>query len=157
MSLLQIRKELEIFENILIDLLLKRVEYKPTPILNDNYIIDKYNTLIVPFCFGNIECPIELEESIISMLKKRIEYGNKIIKIKYNENKELFNHFKYDDEIINLLRNMYVENEILNRVIDKSKKKGLDKNIMFSLYHDILIPMTIQQELFYYKYFIKSK
>lgn len=156
MSLLQIRKELELFENILIDLLLKRVEYKPTSILNDNYITDKYNNLIVPFCFGNIECPIELEECIISMLKKRIEFGNKIIKVKYHENKELFNNFKYDDEIINILRNEEVEKEVLIRVMDKAKRKGLDKNIIFSLYYDILIPMTIQQELFYYKYVIKT-
>ncbi len=151
-----LRTYLEKYENILINLLSQRINYSPEPILNDNYIIHTYNELIIPYCTGKEKCPIELEQGIIDVMNHRISYGDKVMQIKYNENKNKFNMLKIDDEIINELTNKSVEREILNRVIEKANKTKFDSYIIFKLYRNIIIPKTIERELFYFKNSIKN-
>lgn len=150
MNLNDIRKEIENFEDIFIDLLNKRINFSKTEIINDNEIFKKYNELIMPFFDKNEYCSVDLE--ILNNIEKRILLGNKVIECKYLQNKELFDKLIYETDIENALRNIVIEKQILTRVMDKAKKKGLNYEIIFVLYNDILIPMTIEQEIKHLKY-----
>ena len=72
---------------------------------------------------------------------------------KYKENKELYDKLLDTNDqtgLINVLKNVEVEDRILNRIMEKTIKNGFHKpDIIVDFFKNIIIPMTIQIELEY--------
>ena len=72
---------------------------------------------------------------------------------KYQSNKELYDNLleeKNDLAIINALKNTLVEENILKRILEKTKKLGFQNpDIIVNFFKNIIIPMTIQIEMEY--------
>lgn len=89
----------------------------------------------------------------LQAISKRIHYGILVMESKYNENKELYDKLLDNNDdiaIINALKNVEVEEKILNRIMEKTSKIGFHKpEIIVRFFKNIIIPMTIQIELEY--------
>ena len=89
----------------------------------------------------------------LQAISKRIHYGILVMDFKYNENKDNYDKLLCKNDqtgIINALKNLEIEENILNRIKEKSIKNGFDKpEKIVKFFKNIIIPMTIQIELEY--------
>jgi len=89
----------------------------------------------------------------LQAISKRIHYGIFVMESKYKENKELYDKLLDTNDqtgLINVLKNVEVEDRILNRIMEKTIKNGFHKpDIIVDFFKNIIIPMTIQIELEY--------
>ena len=88
----------------------------------------------------------QYEDSIINLIKSRIQLGEAVAKIKYPSIKEDLT----ENNIMELITNQDVENKILERIQKKSNNEVLG-NIIVGLYKYYIIPETKNVQLEYLK------
>ena len=85
----------------------------------------------------------------LQAISKRVHYGVLVMEAKYQQNKEIYDALlreENDIAILSQLKNVEIEQQVLERVRKKTVKNG---DIIVKFFKNYIIPMTIQIELEY--------
>jgi len=144
MKLDKLRTKLESFEEPIIKLLYKRSLYKQnlsnfesnylsTKLLNknsnDSIEFKEYiNLVIIPLSENGEDSFLKetkrLDKKIIKLISKRINLGNKIVKLKLEDNYELFKELKNSNNI-KKIENLITDKEIEKKIIERVSSKAI--------------------------------
>jgi len=85
-------------------------------------------------------------------LSRRIHFGMFVAESKYQQDSQGYAELVKDKDvkgIVDKLRNIQVEEQVLSRLKEKGKRYGFNPDLVYSFYKDKVIPMTIDVEVEY--------
>jgi chorismate mutase len=93
-----------------------------------------------------------LDIKCLQDLSRRIHFGMFVAESKYQQDPQSYNQLVKDKNIagvVEKLRNIQVEEQVLSRLKEKGKRYGFNPDLVFNFYKDHVIPMTIDVEIEY--------
>eukprot|EP00128_Syssomonas_multiformis_P005621 Colp12_sorted_trinity150504_noHs@20761 len=123
--------------------------------LNFTFLIKlSYLNALPSFCEpgddGNYGDAVVRDIIILQAISQRVHYGVAVMEAKYRQDPETYNRLLEQSDEVAIrakLRDLKVEQQVLERVRQKALKHGLEPQFIVEFYEKYVIPITIQVEV----------